>query len=225
MGNLLFTLALFHIFVAQIMCDDLPLRGKFPAILIFGDSTVDTGNNNYISTEFKANHSPYGLNFIGKKASGRFSDGRLVPDMLAKALGIKELVPPFLDPKLSDNDVQTGVCFASAGSGFDDLTTAVTRVIPISEQANMFQKYINRLKSIVGDEETTRIVKNALIVLSAGTNDFALNYYISHKRKSEYNISVYQDFVQQRLQGFLKVYISHPVFTTNYTSAFVLQFI
>ncbi|KAF3556450.1 hypothetical protein F2Q69_00017079 [Brassica cretica] len=34
----------------------------FPAILIFGDSTVDTGNNNYpINTFFRATHLPYGI--------------------------------------------------------------------------------------------------------------------------------------------------------------------
>ncbi|KAE8646940.1 hypothetical protein Csa_020976 [Cucumis sativus] len=73
---------------------------SFLSILIFGDSTVDTGNNNFISTIFKANYSPYGTDFPGHVATRRFSDGKLIPDMVASKLGIKELVPPFLDPKL-----------------------------------------------------------------------------------------------------------------------------
>jgi len=37
-------------------------------------------------------------------------------------LGLKELLPPYLDPNLSDKEIVTGVSFASAGSGFDPLT-------------------------------------------------------------------------------------------------------
>jgi len=40
----------------------------------------------------------------------------------ASYLGLKELVPPYLDPNLSDKELVTGVSFASAGSGFDPLT-------------------------------------------------------------------------------------------------------
>ncbi|XVF65111.1 hypothetical protein PTKIN_Ptkin09bG0220500 [Pterospermum kingtungense] len=99
---------------------------KFAAILIFGDSTVDAGNNNYIRTFFKGNNAPYGENYPGHIPTGRFSDGKLVPDFLASSLGIKEAVPPFLDPNLSDDELRTGVNFASAGSGFDDLTTLLS---------------------------------------------------------------------------------------------------
>ncbi|KAK7360241.1 hypothetical protein VNO77_02224 [Canavalia gladiata] len=31
----------------------------FPAVIAFGDSILDTGNNNYIKTLFKANFKPY----------------------------------------------------------------------------------------------------------------------------------------------------------------------
>jgi len=43
-------------------------------------------------------------------------------DCTASYLGLKELVPPYLDPNLSDEELMTGVSFASAGSGFDPLT-------------------------------------------------------------------------------------------------------
>ncbi|KAJ4867988.1 GDSL esterase/lipase [Raphanus sativus] len=67
-----------------------------PAILIFGDSSVDTGNNNYLAdANFKANHIPYGVDLPGKAASGRFSNGKLYCDIVASKLHIKELVPPF----------------------------------------------------------------------------------------------------------------------------------
>ncbi|CAK7325971.1 unnamed protein product [Dovyalis caffra] len=71
---------------------------KFPAILVFGDSIVDTGNNNFINTLVRGNFFPYRQNYPGQKATGRFSDGKLIPDLLSCALKIKEAVPPFLDP-------------------------------------------------------------------------------------------------------------------------------
>lgn len=129
---------------------------KFPAILIFGDSSVDTGNNNYINTIFQSNHYPYGINFPGQVPTGRFSDGKLPSDLLANMLGIKESVPPFLNPNLSNDELRTGVCFASAGSGFDDLTTAASGVIPISTQIKLFKNYIMRLKGVVGKTRLPR---------------------------------------------------------------------
>lgn len=55
---------------------------KFPALLAFGDSIIDTGNNNYIRTIVRANFPPYGRDFPGHKATGRFSDGRISVDFL-----------------------------------------------------------------------------------------------------------------------------------------------
>ncbi|CAK9313915.1 unnamed protein product [Citrullus colocynthis] len=183
---------------------ELKISGSFPAILIFGDSTVDTGNNNFIPTIFKANYPPYGQDFPGHVATGRFSDGKLIPDMVASRLGIKELVPPFLDPKLSDDDVKTGVSFASAGSGFDDLTTAISKVIPVMKQIDLFKSYIQRLRGIVGVDESRRIISNALVVISAGTNDLNINFYDLPTRQLQYNVSGYQDFLQYRLQSLIK---------------------
>jgi hypothetical protein len=38
-------------------------------------------------------------------------------------LGIKELLPAYLDPNLQPSDLLTGVCFASGGAGYDPLTS------------------------------------------------------------------------------------------------------
>ncbi|GFZ13421.1 GDSL-like Lipase/Acylhydrolase superfamily protein [Actinidia rufa] len=154
---------------------DLP---KFQTILIFGDSTVDTGNNNYIPTIIsKGNHPPYGQDFPGREATGRFSNGKLVPDLVASMLGIKETVPPFLDPNLTNEDLITGVSFASAGSGYDEVTSLEDGSIPVSQQPGMFQNYVDRLKGIVGEEMATNITNGALVIINAGTNDFVFNFY------------------------------------------------
>jgi hypothetical protein len=51
-------------------------------LLVLGDSTVDPGNNNHLPTTARANFLPYGLNFYGRRPTGRFTNGRLATDML-----------------------------------------------------------------------------------------------------------------------------------------------
>lgn len=52
------------------------------AIFVFGDSTSDPGNNNYVTTPFKSNFSPYGRDFPNRIATGRFTNGRLAADFI-----------------------------------------------------------------------------------------------------------------------------------------------
>ncbi|OMO70393.1 Lipase, GDSL [Corchorus olitorius] len=189
---------------------------KFPnitPILIFGDSTVDTGNNNYIPTLFKGNHLPYGQNFPGHVPTGRFSNGKLIPDFFASFLGIKQTVPPFLDPNLSDFDLRTGVSFASAGSGYDDLTTVTTAAIPVARQIDLFRNYKARLISLVGEKEAMETLGKSLVVISAGTNDFGLNYYLLpvSVRRLEFDVKGYQDFLQNQIQGLVKTLYNEGV--------------
>ncbi|KAJ9176081.1 hypothetical protein P3X46_011431 [Hevea brasiliensis] len=182
-------------------CNSLP---SFPSILIFGDSLVDTGNNNYIKTILKAKYLPYGQDYPGNLPTGRFSNGKLIPDILASALGIKDSVPPFLDPTLSEHDLITGVNFASAGAGFDDLTTTLSNAIQVSKQIELFKVYVEKLKGIVGEGKAKEIINGALVILNAGTNDWLLNYYDIPTRKLQFNATGYRDFLlNDKLQIFI----------------------
>ncbi|KAL1202052.1 GDSL esterase/lipase [Cardamine amara subsp. amara] len=176
----------------------------FPAILAFGDSTIDTGNNNYIKTIIRANFPPYGCNFPGGNATGRFSNGKLIPDFIASLLGIKDTVPPFLDPHLSDSDILSGVCFASAGSGYDNFTDLVTSTLSVSKQANMLRSYSARLSRIVGKEKAAKIVSEALVIVSSGTNDFDLNLYDTPSPRHKLGVDGYQNFIISSVQNFVQ---------------------
>ncbi|XP_019082554.1 PREDICTED: GDSL esterase/lipase At2g30220-like [Camelina sativa] len=229
---------LFFVVTQLVSCDaaaNTTTQPLFPAILIFGDSTADTGNNNYYpQAVFKSKHLPYGVDLPGHQANGRFSNGKLISDVLSTItylvyglhryvgvlipaptstkLNIKEFVPPFLQPNISDQDIVTGVCFASAGAGYDDGTSLSSHAIPVSQQPSMFKDYISRLKGIVGDKKAMEIVNNALVVISAGPNDFILNFYDILTRRLQYpTIYGYQDFVLKRLDGFFRVQ-SHILF-------------
>ncbi|RWW72091.1 hypothetical protein BHE74_00020127 [Ensete ventricosum] len=177
----------------------------FSAVLYFGDSTLDTGNNGYIPTVVRGNHPPYGRDFPGSVATGRLSNGLLVPDLLCSELGIKQLSPPFMHPNISDDDIRTGVNFASAGSGFDNATSVLLNTIPISRQSEMFEEYLVRLKRVAGEEDAKRIVSDALFLVSAGTNDLVLNYYdLPSATRAAMTIDEYQDFLLQTLHKFLE---------------------
>ncbi|XP_038718007.1 GDSL esterase/lipase EXL3-like isoform X2 [Tripterygium wilfordii] len=63
--------------------------------------------------------------FPGQVATGRFCNGKVPSDLIAKAFGVKDTMSAYLDPKLKDKDLPTGVCFASGGSGLDDLTARI----------------------------------------------------------------------------------------------------
>lgn len=178
------------------------IQSKFSAIFYFGDSVLDTGNNNHIPTLAVGNHFPYGRDFPGSKPTGRFSNGRLVPDLLNEKLQLKEFSPPFLKAGLSNDDIMTGVNFASAGSGFDERTSRLSNTLPLSTQVNLFKDYLLRLRNIVGDKEASRIIANSLIFISSGTNDFT-RYYRSSKRKMD--IGEYQDAVLQMAHASIKV--------------------
>ncbi|KAJ8751295.1 hypothetical protein K2173_016477 [Erythroxylum novogranatense] len=177
---------------------------KFSAILVFGDSTVDSGNNNYINTWLKADFRPYGQDFPGHLPTGRFSNGKLTSDVVATKLGIKDTVPAFLDPDLDDKELITGVNFASAGSGYDDSTTLTTNVIPFSRQMESFKKYIARVKRVVGEKEAANIIAGALVYVSAGTNDWIFNFYDLPFRRLQFDVNGYQDFLQNKIKFFIK---------------------
>ena len=65
---------------------------RTPALFVFGDSIVDPGNNNAIMTTVRCNFAPYGQDFPGHNATGRFSNGKVPGDIL----GTFVLFPFFL---------------------------------------------------------------------------------------------------------------------------------
>lgn len=113
------------ILISQLLLQIIAINAKVSSIIVFGDSSVDSGNNNYIPTVLKSNFRPYGRDFDGGRATGRFSNGRVPTDFISEAFGLKRTVPAYLDPSYTIEDFATGVCFASAGTGYDNITSRV----------------------------------------------------------------------------------------------------
>ncbi|XP_021825087.1 GDSL esterase/lipase At5g42170-like [Prunus avium] len=174
----------------------LPGNVSVPAVIIFGDSIVDTGNNNNnFKTFARCNFLPYGKDLKGGMPTGRFSNGKVPSDFIVEALGIKELLPAYLDPTLQPEDLLTGVVIAAGGAGYDPLTAQLSRVASLSDQLKQFQEYVEKLKGIAGEERTNFIIANSLIFVVAGSNDISNTYFLSGARKSEYDVPSYTDFM------------------------------
>ncbi|CAN6271735.1 unnamed protein product [Urochloa humidicola] len=158
-----------------------PAAAKVPALFVFGDSTVDTGNNNYISTVIKSDFAPYGRDLRvdsgAGQPTGRFSNGRLAVDFISEAFGLPPLVPAYLDPNAHISSLATGACFASAGAGYDNATSDLFSVLPIWKELEYFKEYASRLRSLQGDAKAEETLSEALYIVSMGTNDFLENYY------------------------------------------------
>ncbi|XP_072984714.1 GDSL esterase/lipase At3g14820-like [Typha latifolia] len=175
-----------------------------PAIVVFGDSTVDPGNNNGLHTVAKSNFPPYGQNFMGQKPTGRFSNGEIPSDLIASKLGVKELLPPYLGYDLQPHDILTGVSFASGATGYDPLTPALVNVISMSEQLDLFGEYKERVKAVAGEGGAARIISESLFIVCSGTDDIANTYFGTPFRKTSYDVTSYVNFLISRATSFLK---------------------
>ncbi|ESW32636.1 hypothetical protein PHAVU_001G004600 [Phaseolus vulgaris] len=179
----------------------LPPNVSVPAVFVFGDSVVDTGNNNNRTTSFaRSNFPPYGRDFQGGIPTGRFSNGKVPSDLIVEELGIKEFLPPYLKPNLQPSDLVTGVCFASGGSGYDPLTSVIEGSIPVSGQLDLFKEYIGKLKGVVGEERAKFILANSLFIVVAGSSDISNTY---RTRSLLYDLPSYSDLLLNSASKFL----------------------
>ncbi|KAL8030733.1 hypothetical protein ABFX02_14G304800 [Erythranthe guttata] len=205
------SMVLWHLCVFVLLCIgccnglvNLPPNTTVPAIFAFGDSIVDQGNNNGINTLIRCNFPPYGKDFRDGIPTGRFGNGKTPPDLIAEELGIKELIPAYLDPNLKPQDLPTGVSFASGGSGFDPQTPQLASVTPLSTQLEQFKEYIVKLKVAIGEQSTNNILSNSLYLVVAGSDDLANTYFTIGFRRSQYDISSYADLLVSSASTFIQ---------------------
>ncbi|XP_020204884.1 GDSL esterase/lipase EXL1 [Cajanus cajan] len=182
----------------------LPPNVSVPAVLVFGDSIMDTGNNNNLVTTARCNFPPNGIDFPGRVPTGRFSNGKVPSDLIVEELGIKEFLPAYLDPNLQPEELATGVCFASGGAGYDSLTSQTASCISLSGQVNLFKEYIGKLRGVVGEDRTEFILANSIFIVVFGSNDISNTYFLSRIRQLQYDLPAYTDLMLSSASNFLK---------------------
>ncbi|RCV20675.1 hypothetical protein SEVIR_4G073200v4 [Setaria viridis] len=174
-----------------------------PAVISFGDSTIDVGNNNYLPRAvFKADYAPYGENFVRQEPTGRFSDGKIVTDITAETLGFESYAPPYLSPQASGKNLLIGANFASAASSYYDDTAAVYDAITLTQQLKYYKEYQSKLAAVAGRAKARSILTGALYVVSTGTGDFLQNYYHNASLSRRYNVDQYCDLLVGILSNF-----------------------
>ncbi|KAF8406616.1 hypothetical protein HHK36_008706 [Tetracentron sinense] len=182
----------------------LPNNETIPAVIVFGDSIVDPGNNNNLQTLVKCNFPPYGRDFMAGQPTGRFCNGKVPSDLIVSELGIKELLPAYLDPNLQIQDLITGVSFASGGSGYDPLTPRIVSVLSLSDQLRLFKEYLGKMKTAVGEEKTMTILSKSIFIVCAGSDDIANTYYSTPFRRMKYNVPAYTNLMVSSASSFLQ---------------------
>ncbi|XP_010477244.1 PREDICTED: anther-specific proline-rich protein APG [Camelina sativa] len=190
-----------------------PENKTIPAVFFFGDSVFDTGNNNNRDTKMKSNYRPYGMDFKFGVATGRFSNGRVASDYLAKYLGVKEIVPAYFDSKTQPNDLLTGVSFASGGAGYNPVTSESAKAIPMLDQLTYFQDYIEKVNKVVrqektgevlaGLEKTNQIISKGVAIVVAGSNDLVITYFGSGAQRLKKDIDSYTTVIADSAASFV----------------------
>ncbi|XP_054818059.1 GDSL esterase/lipase EXL3-like isoform X2 [Prosopis cineraria] len=91
-----------------------------PAVLVLGDSIVDTGNNNYNpATLARCNYRPYGKDFQGGIPTGRFGNGKSaisLTDQVELLRHYKEKLKSLVGEDRTDFILSNSIVFVVAGS-------------------------------------------------------------------------------------------------------------
>ncbi|KAL3744615.1 hypothetical protein ACJRO7_013822 [Eucalyptus globulus] len=150
-----------------------PAEAAGAALFVFGDSTVDPGNNNYIKTipDNRADYEPYGQDGFSGEPTGRFSNGRVIVDFIAEYANLPA-VPPFMKPAA---DYSRGVNFASGGGGVLPETNQ-GQAINLPTQLKNFDKVREKLIEEFGETRAQEIVSEAVYFISIGSNDYMGGY-------------------------------------------------
>ncbi|XP_054782854.1 GDSL esterase/lipase 1-like isoform X1 [Prosopis cineraria] len=167
------------------------------ALFVFGDSLFDPGNDVYVKTDLKLTsiYWPYGETFF-HHATGRFSDGRIVPDFIATFAGLP-ILPPYLEPK--PHVFTDGANFASGGSCVL-FNSSVYIDLPI--QVIYFKRVVGLLKKQVGETQAKRILTDAVYLFSSGGNDYA-KFYRKHPDANEESMRAFVKLVIGQLHNYL----------------------
>ncbi|KAL0693660.1 hypothetical protein Bca4012_060840 [Brassica carinata] len=176
-------------------------NGTIPALIVFGDSIMDTGNNNGLHTILKCNFPPYGKDFPGGYATGRFSDGKVPSDLIAEKLGLTKTLPAYMSPNLKPEDLLQGVTFASGGTGYDPLTAKMMSVISVWDQLTYFKQYIATIKQHFGEEKAQYILDHSFYLVVSSSNDLAHTFLA---QSYKYDRTSYANFLADSAAKFVR---------------------
>ncbi|XP_038995701.1 GDSL esterase/lipase At4g16230-like [Hibiscus syriacus] len=147
------------------------------AFFIFGDSLVEVGNNYYIDTLAKPSF-PNGIDFPRGTPSGRFTNSRIITDIIGEELGFQDYTPPFLAPNTTGDTILKGVNYASSGAGILQAPGSLLgERIWMDKQVDYFAKTRQDIISRIGASAAQALLRNSLYFLAIGSNDILFGEY------------------------------------------------
>ncbi|KAF3953910.1 hypothetical protein CMV_020681 [Castanea mollissima] len=199
-------LTLTIVLVVSVLGTVAPKAEAARAFFVFGDSLVDSGNNNYLATTARADSPPNGIDYPTHRPTGRFSNGFNLPDIISEQMGAERTLP-YLSPELTGQKLLVGANFASAGIGIlNDTGIQFVNIIRIFRQFELFQQYQQRLSAQVGQAQAKRLVNDALVLITLGGNDFVNNYFLTpfSARSRQFSIPDYCRYLISEYRKILK---------------------
>ncbi|KAK4488804.1 hypothetical protein RD792_004594 [Penstemon davidsonii] len=160
----------------------LDMKCNFPAIFNFGDSNSDTGG---LSAAFGQAPPPNGQTFF-HSPHGRFSDGRLLIDLIAERLGLPYL-SAFLDS--IGSNFSHGANFATAGSTIRPQNTTISQSgyspFDLNVQLAQYSDFLKRSQIIRKGGFFQKLLPEedyfwrALYTFDIGQNDLTAGYKLN----------------------------------------------
>ncbi|CAF2097258.1 unnamed protein product, partial [Brassica napus] len=157
-------------------------------LFVFGDGLYDAGNKQFVSSNrVDASFPPYGIT-LGE-ATGRWSDGRIVPDYLASFMGISQ-IPPILR---ATADFSHGANFAIADA---TVLGAPPESMTLSQQVIKFSENKNKW--------TAKARSEAIYLFYIASDDY-LNYAKNNPNPSDDQKQAFVGRVIAAIEAELKV--------------------
>ncbi|XP_010518837.1 PREDICTED: GDSL esterase/lipase At5g45670-like isoform X2 [Tarenaya hassleriana] len=189
--------------LAMNMASSEPLA---PCYFIFGDSLVDSGNNNQLSSLARADYFPYGIDFpFGP--TGRFSNGKTTVDVIAELLGFEDYITPYVTAR--GQDILRGVNYASAAAGIREETgRQLGGRITFAGQVSYHVNTVARVVNILGDEsKAANYLSKCIYSIGLGSNDYLNNYFMPlyYSTGSQFSPDQYADDLISRYADQLRI--------------------
>ncbi|EOA32565.1 hypothetical protein CARUB_v10015855mg [Capsella rubella] len=144
---------------------------QVPCFFIFGDSLSDNGNNNNLKSKAKVDYSPYGIDFPDGP-TGRFTNGRTIPDIIGELSGFEDFIPPFAEASL--DQAHNGINYASGGGGLREESGQ-----HLGGRLSLRKQIQNHKMVITKAKVPTQKLEQCLYVINIGSNDYINNYFMS----------------------------------------------
>ncbi|XP_020091340.1 GDSL esterase/lipase At5g55050 [Ananas comosus] len=180
-------------------------EGMVPAVYVFGDSLADVGNNNHLDLSIiKADFPHNGVDYPGRKATGRFGNGKNSADFLAEKLGLPTS-PPYLSISSNSNASAfvDGVNFASGGAGVLDSTNS-DQCIALNKQIDYYSTVYGALVQQLGSDQAQSHLAKSIFVIVIGSNDMLHYVKSSSQNKLKSPQQQFVDSLVSSLDGQLK---------------------